>query len=66
VTEAASGRAGGHDQPLGTGDTSLPEVPGFGPIRTVATWLGRSCVDCGLPKPRLTAYCDHCAERHDL
>jgi hypothetical protein len=66
VTEAATGAAGGHDQPLGTGDASLPEVPGIGPIGTVATWFGRNCVDCGLRKPRLTAYCDRCAERHDL
>jgi hypothetical protein len=66
VTEATSGCAGGQDQPLATGAASTPDVRPSGPIPTVSTWLGRYCVDCGLRKPRLTAYCDCCAERHDL
>jgi hypothetical protein len=29
-------------------------------------WMSRRCIDCGCPKPLVTAYCDRCAEQHGL
>jgi hypothetical protein len=36
------------------------------PRGVVRGWFSRRCEDCGMRKPLVTAYCDDCAERHEL
>ena len=33
-------------------------------LRLIRVWLQPTCIDCGQPKPRFTAYCDHCWTYH--
>jgi hypothetical protein len=35
-------------------------------VRSLKLWFVSACRDCGRPKPKMTSYCDECAERRGI